>query len=132
MAEIIGRSLYCAVMCRLLVLLSAAISLSAQDLNSRFDQIAKTRADARQFMGNVLIAKGDLMLFEKSYGSANLEWEVANAAESKFRIGSVTKQFTAACILLLEDRRKLKTDDLVSKHVRTRRLHGAISPFTTC
>jgi len=104
-------------MCRLLVLLSAAISLSAQDLNSRFDQIAKTRADARQFMGNVLIAKGDQVLFEKSYGSANLEWKVANTAESKFRIGSVTKQFTAASILLLEDRGKLETDDLVSKHV---------------
>jgi CubicO group peptidase (beta-lactamase class C family) len=109
--------LYCAVMCRLFVLLWAAISLSAQDLNSRFDQIAKTRADGRQFMGNVLIARGDRVVFENSYGSANLEWKVAHTAESKLRIGSVTKQFTAASILLLEDRGKLKTDDPVSKYV---------------
>ncbi len=57
------------------------------------------------------------MLFEKSYGSADLEWNVPNTGESKFRIGSVTKQFTAACILLLEERGKLKTDDPVSKYV---------------
>jgi CubicO group peptidase (beta-lactamase class C family) len=105
------------VMCKPAVLLLIAISLSAQDLSTRFDQISKARADAGQFVGNVLIAKGDQVLFEKSYGSANLEWKVADTAESKFRIGSVTKQFTAACVLLLEERGKLKTDDLVSKHM---------------
>lgn len=99
------------------LLLSVSTVLPAQDLGPRFNEIVKARADASQFMGNVLVAKGDRVLFEKSYGSANLEWKVANTAESKFRIGSVTKQFTAACILLLEDRGKLKTDDLVSKYM---------------
>jgi predicted transcriptional regulator len=56
------------------VLLAATTVLFAQDLNKRFDEIAKERADTRQFMGNVLIAKGEQVLFEKSDGSANLEW----------------------------------------------------------
>lgn len=104
-------------MCKLALLLSLSTVLWAQDLSKRFDQIAKARADANQFMGNVLVAKGDRVLFENSYGSADLEWNVGNTAESKFRIGSVTKQFTAVCILLLEDRGKLKTDDPVSKYL---------------
>lgn len=104
-------------MCKLGLLFLFVIVAAAQDLTARFDQIAKARVEAKQFMGNVLVAKGDQVLFEKSYGSANLEWNVSNTAESKFRIGSVTKQFTAACILLLEERGKLKTDDLVSKYV---------------
>jgi CubicO group peptidase (beta-lactamase class C family) len=104
-------------MCKFALLLSIALLASAQDLNTRFDDIAKARVNNKQFMGNVLLAKGDQVLFEKSYGSADMEWNVANTPESKFRIGSVTKQFTAACILLLEDRGKLKTDDLVSKYV---------------
>ena len=104
-------------MCKFALLLSIALLASAQDLNTRFDDIAKARVDSKHFMGNVLLAKGDQVLFEKSYGLADMEWSVPNTAESKFRIGSVTKQFTAACILLLEDRGKLKTDDLVRKYV---------------
>ena len=104
-------------MCKFALLFSIALLASAQDLNTRFDDISKARVDSKHFMGNVLLAKGDQVLFEKSYGSADMEWNVAHTPESKFRIGSVTKQFTAACILLLEDRGKLKTDDLVSKYV---------------
>ena len=43
---------------------------------------------------------------------ADLEWNVPNSATTRFNIASMTKQFTAASILLLEDRGKLKTDDL--------------------
>jgi CubicO group peptidase (beta-lactamase class C family) len=57
------------------------------------------------------------VLFKKSYGSANLEWNVPNTSTTKFRLGSVTKQFTAAAILLLEERGKLKTDDPVKLHL---------------
>lgn len=104
-------------MCKFALLFSLVVAAAAQDPSTRFDEIAKARADAKQFMGNVLVAKGDHVVFEKSYGSANIEWNVPNTAESKFRIGSVTKQFTAACILLLEERGKLKTEDPVSKYV---------------
>ena len=53
----------------------------------------------------------------KGYGFANLEWDIPNSPTTKFRLGSITKQFTAACILLLEERGKLKVDDPVKKYM---------------
>src|SRR6185369_10807749 len=48
---------------------------------------------------------------------ANLEWQIPNTPTTKFRLGSLTKQFTAAAVLLLEERGKLKIDDLVKVHM---------------
>ena len=75
----------------------------AQNLDSRMDQIVQSYASNRQFMGSVLVARGNEVLFSKGYGSANLEWEIPNTPSTKFRLGSITKQFTAASILLLEN-----------------------------
>jgi CubicO group peptidase (beta-lactamase class C family) len=68
-------------------------------------------------MGSVLVARGTQVLFSKGYGSANLEWDVPNTPSTKFRLGSVTKQFTAASILLLEERGKLSVNDPVKKYL---------------
>src|SRR5215510_16010774 len=68
-------------------------------------------------MGSVLVARDGKVLLNQGYGSANLEWGVPNSPTTKFRLGSITKQFTAACVLLLEERGKLKTDDLVRKYM---------------
>jgi CubicO group peptidase (beta-lactamase class C family) len=57
------------------------------------------------------------VLFTKGYGSANLEWEVPNSPTTKFRLGSVTKQFTAASILLLAEHGKLSITDPVKKYL---------------
>jgi CubicO group peptidase (beta-lactamase class C family) len=68
-------------------------------------------------MGTVLVARGDKVLFSKGYGFANLEWRIPNDPATKFRIGSITKQFTAAAILLLEERGKLAIDEHVKTHL---------------
>lgn len=68
-------------------------------------------------MGSVLVAENGTTILDKGYGSADLEWDIPNSPTTKFRIGSMTKQFTAAAILLLEERGKLKTDDLVKKYM---------------
>ena len=52
----------------------------------------------------------------KGYGSANLEWNIPNTPSTKFRLGSITKQFTAAAILLLAEQNKLALEDPVKKH----------------
>lgn len=88
----------------------------AQDA-ARMDQVVQSYAADNKFMGSVLVARGNDILFSKSYGSANLEWNIPNSSTAKFRIGSVTKQFTAAAILLLEERGKLKVEDPVKKHL---------------
>jgi len=96
-----------------ITLLLAAAGL-AQDL-SRMDQVVQSYVSDKKFMGTVLVARGDEVLFSKGYGSANLEWEIPNSPDTKFRLGSITKQFTAAATLLLEERGKLSTDDKVKK-----------------
>ena len=94
-------------------LLLATVGL-AQDV-SRMDEVVQYNVSNKKFMGSVLVARGEEILLNKGYGSANLEWNIANSPATKFRLGSVTKQFTAAAILLLEERGKLKTDDPVKK-----------------
>jgi CubicO group peptidase (beta-lactamase class C family) len=84
---------------------------------ARLDQIVQSYVKSNQFMGTVLVAKGDQVLLSKGYGSANLEWNIPNAPSTKFRLGSMTKQFTAAGILLLEERGKLKVEDPVKKYM---------------
>ena len=99
------------------MLSATATSAAAPAVNAaRMDTIAQFYVDTNQFMGTVLVARGEDVLFSKAYGFANLEWKIPNALDGKFRIGSVTKQFTAAAILLLEERGKLSTNDLVKKH----------------
>ncbi|HLX46530.1 MAG TPA: serine hydrolase [Bryobacteraceae bacterium] len=81
------------------------------------DEIVQSYATGKRFMGSVLVARDKDVLFSKSYGSANLEWNIPNSPATKFRLGSVTKQFTAASILLLEERGKLKVDDHVKQYM---------------
>jgi len=69
------------------------------------------------FMGAVLVAKNGKVLLDRGYGSANLELKVPDTPTTKFRLGSVTKQFTAASILLLQERGQLKVTDPVSKYL---------------
>jgi len=69
------------------------------------------------FMGSVLVARGEKMLLNKGYGFANLEWNIPNAPDTKFRLASISKQFTAACILLLEERGRLTLEDPIKKHM---------------
>ena len=82
-----------------------------------YDAVVRPLAADGRFMGAVLVARGDEVVFSKAYGSANLEWNVPNDPSTKFRIGSITKQFTSALILLLEQDGKLSIQDLLSRHV---------------
>lgn len=81
------------------------------------DAVARSHTEGDRFMGNVLVARDGNVVFEKSYGWANLELKVPHTGASRFRIGSVTKQFTAAAILLLEEKGKLRVDDPVARYI---------------
>jgi CubicO group peptidase (beta-lactamase class C family) len=99
---------------RIALTIFLAVPCLAQDA-ARMDQIVQSYVADHTFMGTALVARGDQVLFTKAYGSANLEWDVPNTPNTKFRLGSVTKQFTAASILLLEERGKLSVSDPVKK-----------------
>lgn len=83
----------------------------------RLDQIASSYTGDNAFMGTVLVVNGDKVLLNKGYGQADLEWNIPNAPDVKFRLGSITKQFTATLILLLQQDGKLSIADPVSKYL---------------
>ncbi len=85
----------------------------ADRLSSYLDSLAKSS----DFTGSVLVAKDGKVLLAKGYGLANAEHEIANSPETKFRLGSITKQFTATAILILQDQGKLAVEDLISKYL---------------
>ena len=101
---------------RAVIVLLVASCAWAQDI-ARMEQVIQTHTANREFMGTVLVAKGTQVLLSKGYGSANLEWDVPNSPGTKFRLGSITKQFTAASILLLQERGKLNVQDPVKKYM---------------
>jgi CubicO group peptidase (beta-lactamase class C family) len=69
------------------------------------------------FSGVVLVAKKGEIIFRRAFGLANREWAIPNTPETRFRIGSITKQFTAAAILRLTERGKLSVHDRLGQHL---------------
>lgn len=63
--------------------------------------------------GVVVVLENNNILYSGSYGYANLEWNISNAMDIKYRIGSLTKSFTAIAILQLEEEKKLTLQDAV-------------------
>ncbi len=101
-----------------LLLLTACGSLNAGPLPTPTPSFA-TQADAyltqlvaeQAFSGVVQVAEGGKVLFSKSYGMADWQNHVPTTLNTKFRIGSVTKQFTAMAILILQEQGKLHVQD---------------------
>ena len=61
------------------------------------------------------IFKEGEIIYSRGYGMANLEYDIPNNSQSVFRIGSTSKQFTAASIILLVEKEKLSLDDTLDK-----------------
>ena len=98
------------------VVLSTASVCLAQD-TARMDEVVRSYADEGRFAGSVLVARGSGVLMNKGYGLANVEWNIPSSPAARFKVASITKQFTAAAILLLEERGRLKIDDPVKAYL---------------
>src|SRR5277367_3896155 len=90
---------------------------SRHDLPSRIEEYMAARVHRDKFSGTVLIARAGQVIFCKGYGMANLELDVACTPQTKFRLGSITKQFTAMAILILQERGKLNVSDKIKKYL---------------
>jgi CubicO group peptidase (beta-lactamase class C family) len=84
---------------------------------SKIDQIMQARAAAGDFNGSVLVAREGHILYEHGFGFANIEWKIPNDVQTKFEIGSMTKQFTALLILQLVNEGRIKLDGHVSDYL---------------
>src|SRR5262245_22518373 len=76
---------------------------TAQDKARMVDALLTSYHDAGIFNGTALVSEGGKVLFKKGYGLADFEWKIPNAPDTKFRVGSITKQFTATVVMQLVD-----------------------------
>lgn len=92
--------------------------LTDAEVERRVGAVIDEIATHPEFVGlSVAVARGDQLIFERGYGIADLEWNVPVDASTTFRIGSTTKQFTAAAILKLAEQGQLGLDDPLSRYV---------------
>ena len=81
------------------------------------DEVVRASFEADEFTGAVLVARDGEVLLDRGYGFANREWSVPNDGDTKFRLGSVTKQFTAVAIMLLNERGLVDLDAPVKTYL---------------
>ncbi len=96
---------------------AVAASPAAAELAPKFTEYMEAQERVSRFTGAVLVARDGKVLFARGYGMANLEHSIPNSPSTKFRLGSITKQFTAAAILQLQEKGKLSVQDPVCKYV---------------
>jgi CubicO group peptidase (beta-lactamase class C family) len=88
-----------------------------KDLQSKLIKYMDDYSNKNGFSGTVLIAKDDDILLNRGYGMADYDKKVANIPHTVFEIGSVTKQFTATAILMLQENKLLSVQDTISKYI---------------
>ena len=84
-------------------------------ISDKLEDLFDNRYDQKDAGASVLVVKNGKVLYEEQYGLANVELGVLTSVNTKYPIGSLTKQFTAAAILLLEERGKISTSDYIGK-----------------
>jgi len=94
------------------------------DLAAYADKLLTDAYPATEPGAAVLVVKDGKTVLRKGYGLANLELGVPIQPDMVFEIGSVTKQFTAASILMLAERGLLSVDDEITKHLPDYPTHG--------
>lgn len=101
----------------LMVALITATSAFAQQNVKQIDGLMKQYYDYGKFNGSILVAEKGKIIYEHGFGMANMEWAIPNQPDTKFRIGSVTKQFTATLILQLVEQGKIKLDGKITDYL---------------
>jgi CubicO group peptidase (beta-lactamase class C family) len=105
----------------LLVLIASLLCLSkisfSQDKAEKIDDLLKRYNEYGLFNGSALVAENGKVIFKSGYGFANMEWKVPNTPDTKFRIGSISKQFTATIIMQLVEEGKIKLDGKLTDYL---------------
>lgn len=92
---------------------SGTAAATDRGLTEYLDGLVRTH----QFRGAVEVRLGDEVLLSQGFGQADVSQDVPNAPDTRFRIASLTKQFTALSVLILQEQGKLNVSDLVCTHL---------------
>src|SRR5436190_6194714 len=102
---------------RALVLSLLAPSIFAATHAEQIDALLAAYNKQRYFNGSALVAEKGNVILRKGYGLANMEWQIPNTPETKFRLGSITKQFTSMVVMQLVSEGKIKLDDKITTYL---------------
>ncbi len=93
------------------------VGIFAQNKAQQIEQLLSKYNEYGQFNGSALVAENGKVIFKKGFGSANMEWNIPNQPDTKFRLGSISKQFTALLIVKLAEEGKIKLDVPISTYL---------------
>ena len=99
-----------------LIILLTPIS-NSQTKTEKIDNLINRYLEYRLFNGSALVAENGEVIFKKGYGLANMEWDIPNSYDTKFRLGSITKQFTSMLIMQLVEKNKIKLKDKITDYL---------------
>jgi CubicO group peptidase (beta-lactamase class C family) len=106
-----------------------AFSAQSQSNSRLLDSAVNLYVQQKKFSGSVLVAQKGNILLEKGYGYKDVEAKTMADAASLYQYGSVTKQFTAALIMYLQEKGKLSTQDKLSKYFPGLRFADSVTLF---
>jgi CubicO group peptidase (beta-lactamase class C family) len=95
-------------------IVTGIFNVSGQAKVDKLDKLIRTYAEYGKFNGSVLVAEKGKVIYKKGLGLADMEWNIPNQPDTKHRLGSITKQFTAMLIMQLVEQGKLKLDVPIS------------------
>jgi len=92
-------------------------SLSGQNPAEKIDTLVETYYQNGEFNGVVLVAKKGEIIYEKAFGYADREWDIPNTIDTKFRIASISKPFTALLVLQLAESGKINLNGTITDYI---------------
>ncbi len=104
-------------------LLILLLTFLTQELIAQQSQVEQIHSllekyhEYKLFNGSVLVAKDGSVIYKNGFGDANMSWDIPNTPDTKFRIGSTTKQFTAALVLILVEDGLLELDGKITDYL---------------
>lgn len=93
-----------------LLVLLLSVTIYSQDKQAKIDELVRKYYELGQFNGAVLAAEDGNIIYIRGFGYADMENKIPNKADTKFRLASVSKQFTAALIMQLVEKGKISLE----------------------
>jgi len=107
----------CVALLTLLLAFVAGLAVGAESPRASIDTLMSAYHDCGQFNGVILVKQGDRVIYERAFGLANREWNVANTTDAKFLIGSVSKAYTALMVLILANEGLIDLDATINTYI---------------
>lgn len=92
-------------------------AVSTQGKTEKINLIIEKYHQFDLFNGSALVAQHGKIILKKNYGKADMGWNIDATSDTKFRIGSITKQFTGMLIMQLKQEGKINLDDKISQYL---------------